>query len=761
MSDYATFLATKRITDQPTGLADVPELAPHLFDFQRDIVAWALRRGRAAIFADCGMGKTPMQLEWAQHIPGRVLVVAPLAVSSQTVDEGVKFGVEVVAARHGADTDARIVITNYEMIEHFDMADFAGVVLDESSILKSHTGKYRTMLIAMCQRVPFRLCCTATPAPNDYIELGNHSEFLAAMTRTEMLSMFFVHDGGSTQDWRLKGHAETGFWQWLCSWAVMIRHPHDLGYTDGSFTLPPLNMHEHIVAGKAADGMLLPVTAGTMSERRDARKASVETRCRAVADMVNASDQPWLVWCDRNDESKTLTSMIPDAIEVTGSDDNDKKSARLLGFSRGEFRVMVTKPKIAGFGMNWQHCADMAFTGLSDSYEQFYQATRRCWRFGQERQVNVHVVIAETEGAVLANIKRKQDDAEAMADNMTKNMADITSTELRGIMRMKTDYATATKTGDGWTAHLGDCVDAVSDMPDASIHLSVFSPPFASLYTYSASDRDMGNCADADEFDKHFAYLVGELFRVTMAGRLCSFHCMNIPTKKSIDGYLGICDFRGDMIRTFERHGWIFHSEVCVWKDPVTQMQRTKSLGLLHKQVCKDSCLSRQGIPDYVVTMRKPGDNPQPVAGNLIDKHGVELGVKRHRELWGTAGRGDATGRSIELWQKYASPVWSDINASRTLQRTSARAENDERHISPLQLDVIERCVALWSNTGDTVLSPFMGIGSEGYVALGMGRRFVGVELKQSYYDQAVLNLAAAERDAKQDDLFAMAEVAQ
>jgi superfamily II DNA or RNA helicase len=733
--DYEQFLAGKASVDPMTGLTEVPPLNPQLFAFQRDIVAWALRRGRAAIFADCGMGKTPMQLEWARHIPGRVLILTPLAVAAQTVREAHKFGIDGVAYSRTADTDARIVVTNYEMLEHFSPDDFTGIVLDESSILKAFDGKTRTKIIEAFAQTPYRLACTATPAPNDYMELGNHAEFLSVMSRTEMLSMFFVHDGGETQKWRLKGHAESDFWTWLCSWAVMIRKPSDLGYEDGAFTLPEMVMHE--VCVKVEDptsGFLFPVEARTLQERLAARRDTIGDRVAHCAAIVNETERPFIVWCNLNSESGALVKAIPGAVEVQGSDSIEEKESRLRRFSEGDIRVLVTKPSIAGHGLNWQHCSDMAFVGLSDSYEQFYQAVRRCWRFGQERSVNVYSITAETEGAVVANIKRKEAEAKKMAENMVEHMHDLNEAALHGAStRFKTQYARQAAGGQGWELHLGDCVDVVREMPVDSIDFTVYSPPFASLYTYSASDRDMGNCQNDDSFMEHYRFLVKELLRVTKPGRLLSFHCMNLPTTKTHFGYIGIRDFRGELIRLHEQEGWIYHSEVCIWKDPVTAMQRTKALGLLHKQLKKDSCMSRQGIPDYLVTMRKPGENPNP--------------VQHTNETF-----------PVSEWQKIASPIWMDINPSDTLQFRSAREHNDERHICPLQLEVIRRAMRLWSNAGDLVLSPFAGIASEGYIALQMGRRFVGVELKESYWKQACANLAVAKQD--HGELFAQEDSA-
>jgi len=745
MNDYEQFLTGKQVALAPCGI-EPREPSPMLFDFQRDIVKWALRRGRACIFADCGMGKTPMQLEWAKQIPGDVLILAPLAVSQQTVSEGIKFGVSVKYCRHADEVETGITITNYEMLDHFDVSRFAGVVLDESSIIKHFDGKMRKQIIESFSETPYRLACTATPAPNDHMELGNHAEFVGAMTRSEMLSMFFVHDGGDTSKWRLKGHAESEFWKWVCSWAVMIRKPSDLGYDDGDFVLPPLSIEQISVEHAFKGDFLFAMEAQTLQERIQARRESIGDRVKRCAEMANASPEPWLIWCNLNDEADELELAIPDAVQVRGGDKPEHKTAKLSGFSEGKHRVMITKPSIAGFGLNWQHCANVAFVGLSDSWEQYYQAVRRCWRFGQKNPVRVRIITSTAEGQVVANIKRKEADAQRMAEEMVKHMHSINEAEIKGTGRMTTEYKRDVAKGEKFELHLGDCVEVSRSLPSDSVHYSIFSPPFASLYTYSASDRDMGNSKDEAEFAKHFGFLVTELYRITKPGRLVSFHCMNLPTSKQFHGYIGIRDFRGELIRAFEDAGFIFHSEVCIWKDPVTAMQRTKALGLLHKQIVKDSCMSRQGIPDYLVTMRKPGDNAEPVEGEL--------------DRWIGDNSFRSEGRlSIDLWQRYASPVWMDINPSRTLQKESAREEKDERHICPLQLDVIERGVELWSNPGDVVFSPFAGIGSEGYVALLNRRRFVGVELKESYWRQAVGNCEVAESESERD-LFSAKESA-
>ena len=799
MSTYADFLASKAVHSPATGF-EPGEISAHLFPFQAAIVRWALRRGKAAIWADAGFGKTLMQLEWAravcEHSGGDVLILAPLAVSEQTVQrEAPKFGEHATLCRSQADVRPGINVTNYEMLEHFDATKFAGVVLDESGILKSYSGSTRLALTEAFSRTPYRLACTATPAPNDFMEIGTHAEFLGAMKRSEMLSMFFMHDGGSTQDWRLKGHAERDFWRWVCSWAVMIKKPSDIGFSDDGYNLPPLDIEEHLIESDAlAAGVLFDFEPTSLDDRRRARRNSIEGRIRKcvelayekaggtfpVADLVlhepaqagpdrsrrihapvlpgtpgevgadgreegaqespaqgdvrdgsgrarrgkakrrgvaaeepqeaqatapsqvcddggrargdacgaerglrdlralghveaerlsaggplpcdgdgaraplhvlqsgarevqgqsatagdgggiSARERPrenWLIWCDLNAEQDALEAEFGDhAFSVRGSMPIAEKVDAIMRWVAGERPVMISKPSVMGFGLNLQHCARMAFVGLSDSYEAMYQAIRRCWRFGQVHAVDVHVITSTAEGAVLSNVKRKEQDAETLAQRMVEHMSELQSVNVNGTSAAKTAYAEDVARG------VGDCVEALATVAADSIGYSVFSPPFASLYTYSNSDRDMGNCTDHATFFAQFKFLVSELLRVTKPGRLLSFHCMNLPTSKVRDGVIGITDFRGELIRTFSEAGWIYHSEVVIWKDPVTAMQRTKALGLLHKQLKKDSCMSRQGIPDYLVTMRKPGENPDPV------QHSNET-------------------FPVQEWQEYASPV--------------------------------------------------------------------------------------------------------
>lgn len=444
--DYLEFVKQKQLVAETSGFEIEREsLHPTLFDFQRDIVGWALKRGKAAVFAGTGLGKTLMQTEWAKHVNdhtgGRVLILAPLAVATQTAREAEKIDLTVHVCQDDSNVRDGVNITNYEKMHKFDLTQFTGIVLDESSILKSYTSSTRDSIINGFQRTPYKLACTATPAPNDFMELGNHSEFLGIMSRTEMLSMFFVHDGGDTSKWRLKGHAEQKFWEWVASWGVMIRKPSDLGYDDGDFELPPLNVSDVVVeTGKAPEGYLFAMEVQTLQERQAARRSTIEERCQETARIVNARDDPFLVWCDYNAESELLRKLIPDSVEVKGSDTPEHKEKSMLDFADGKIRVLVTKPSIAGYGLNWQHCSNMVFVGLSDSFELQYQAIRRCYRFGQTKSVNVYMVTSDLEGAVAANVKRKESDFEKMQDEMSQFTRSIVRANIQSASVDRTEY---------------------------------------------------------------------------------------------------------------------------------------------------------------------------------------------------------------------------------------------------------------------------------------------------------------------------------
>ncbi len=445
--NYANFVTEKLLAVPPVGItADVP-LIDGLFPHQQALVKWALRRGRAAIFADTGLGKTRMQVAWADVVQretgGDLLILAPLAVAQQTVEEAADCGVKITHAHDASEVQPGINITNYDRLHKFDASRFVGVVLDESSVIKHHTSKTLQSLLDAFSRTPYRLCATATPAPNDWTELGTHAEFLGIRSRAEMLAEFFVHDGGDTQTWRLKGHARHIFWKWVATWGVMLRSPADLGFDASAYNLPPLNVHEHTVESEHSQqetGYLFAMEASDLMERRNARKASMEQRVKACADMVNASTDTWVIWCDLNAEGDALRAAIPGAVEIRGADDEAVKEQRLHDFAHGRIRVLITKSSITGWGLNWQHCHHTAFVGVTDSWEAYYQAVRRFWRFGQRNAVNVHIFASQQEGAVVANLKRKEADAKAMGDALASEVLDSVKSELFGQTRESNEY---------------------------------------------------------------------------------------------------------------------------------------------------------------------------------------------------------------------------------------------------------------------------------------------------------------------------------
>lgn len=448
---YAAFLDAKLRAAPPSGMADVPPLGGHLFPFQADLVRWALRRGRAATFCDTGLGKTRIQLEWARQVHvatgGRILILAPLAVAAQTVAEGECIGVPVKLCRTATDVADGVNVTNYDRLHRFDASQFVGVVLDESSCIKHHDAKTLRTLLDAFAHTPWKLCCTATPAPNDWTELGTHAEFLGICSRSEMLSEFFIHDGGDTQTWRLKGHARVPFWRWVSSWGALVRKPSDLGYSDEGFILPPLTVTQHEIKADVAQahkaGMLFVDEAKTLMDRRRARKASLGDRVAACVEVVKPDvSEQWVVWCELNDEQNALARELgSECVSIYGSLQPDEKQRLHAKWIAGDARVIVSKPSIFGFGLNWQHCSRMAFVGVTDSWESYYQAVRRVWRFGQQRPVDVHVFSSEAEGAVVANLLRKERDAIAMAESLSRETRDIVRGAVRSLSRESNVYA--------------------------------------------------------------------------------------------------------------------------------------------------------------------------------------------------------------------------------------------------------------------------------------------------------------------------------
>lgn len=725
---YDEFLLQKKKSFVDAGFdISLEELNPLLFPFQKFCVQTALRKGKFAFFEDCGLGKTFQQLEWANQIIKKtgkpVIILAPLAVVDQTYQEAKHFNIDT--------TD--ICIINYDQLHNVDISKFIGVVLDESSIIKNFDGATRKLIIELFANTPYKLACTATPSPNDPMELGNHSEFLNVMPYNEMLAMYFVHDGGDTAKWRLKGHAKERFYEWVSEWAVMLSYPSDIGFKMDGYHLPSLNLIEHKIKTESREnGQLFnDVAVSATNFNSELRLTKVE-RLGQVAEIVNNSTESFIIWVKQNEEGEELKKLIPGSIEVKGGDTDTWKKSKLLGFANNEFRVLITKTKIAALGMNWQNCHNQVFASLDFSFEGLYQGIRRSYRFGQQHPVNIYLITTDTMTNVIQSIYTKQKQFEHMQQAMAKAVMKNINSEVKEIEVRESKSVK----GENFELWLGDSVKTIKNIQDESIGHSIFSPPFTELYTYSSELEDMGNSKNYKEFFYAFKFIVQDLYRILWSGRNVAVHCMDLPIQKGKEGYIGLRDFSGMILEAFTEAGFIYHSRVTIWKNPVTEMTRTKALGLLHKQIKKDASMSRVGIPDYLMVFRKPGEHLHPVIHQDTNPN------KPHY-------------LPVYLWQKIASPVWMDIDYSNTLNLKGARDEKDEKHICPLQLDTIERALHLWTNEGDTIYTPFAGIGSEMFQALKMKRKAKGGELKTSYFDLSVRNCQNAEIGKSQQLLFA------
>lgn len=739
VDEYDEFIAQKLRSVKKSGFT-VEKLNPLLFPFQDWIIRRALEAGKYAVFADCGLGKTFIQLEWsrqvADHTGGRVLILAPLAVTDQTIEEAAHFNISM----------DRIDVNNYEQLDNIDCSQYAGIVLDESSILKNFDGATKKKLVDSFANTPYKLCCTATPSPNDPVELGNHSEFLEVLPRTEMLAMYFVHDAADTGEWRIKGHAIKHFYQWVSTWAVMLNKPSDIGFPMAGYDLPPLEMINYQIFTESKGIDLFNDTAVSATDFNAELRRTMTERLAKAADIVNGSDESFIVWIKQNEEGVQLRRLIPGAIEVKGDDDPETKKKNLLGFAHGDFRVLITKSKIAQFGLNYQNCHNQVFASLDFSFESVYQSMRRSYRFGQKHAVKIHMITTDTMGNVAQAIKKKQENFVIMQNEMS----DAINANVEHRIAANAEYDTDDVITDWYHIRRGDCVRLIKDVPSDSVGFSVFSPPFADLFVYSSHVEDMGNCKDDEQFEKQFGFLAAELFRVIKPGRNVAIHCMDLPSQKGRHGYIGLRDFTGLILRLFESVGFVYASRITIWKDPVTAMQRTKALGLLHKQIKKDATMSRVGIPDTILVFRKDGERVDPVSHygsynemlNACKTDNLDEAIESTRIL------------DVETWQKYASPIWMDINQSDTLNARIAREEEDEKHLCPLQLGVIQRLVHLYTNPGDTVLTPFLGIGSELFQSVTMNRKGIGFELKEAYFAQAKANLAEAMKAKSQGELF-------
>lgn len=733
--EYKEFLRKKSEFNYDSGFViDDENINVKLFDWQKAIVKWAVRKGRAALFEDCGLGKSFQQIEWARIISEKInksaLIICPLSVAEQTINEGKKLNVEIKYIKQETK-EKGLFITNYEHLKDFHNNNFDIIVLDESSILKSIGGKTKNMIFELFNKAQYKLSCTATPSPNDISELGNQVQFLGIMSRAEMLSKFFINDA-KNNNWRLKHHAHKIFYKWMATWSVFIRRPSDIGFSDEGYILPKLNIEaEYVDFEYKNTGELFPTTdIKGIQGRHEVRKQTFEEKIKKCAEDINKSNEQWIVWCGLNDEANMAENKIDKAVQVKGSYQTEKKNDIFNSFKKANIKVMPTKPKISGFGMNFQNSHNMAFIGIGDSFEQYYQCIRRQYRFGQKKSVNVKIYLTNAEQEIYKNVLKKEYETNKLYDEVVKEMQDFTKQELEtGHISHKDKHEIKTVNGEGWTAHKGDVIETIDLVKDESVDMQIFSPPFFSLFTYSPSERDMGNNGSDDEFWEHFDYLIPKLYKKLKPGRICAVHCMDTPATIVKDGYIGLKDLRGDIIRHFEKHGYIYDGCAFIPKNPQAQSIRTRAKGLTFRQFEKDSTWSRPALPDYLVKFRKPGENKEPVENGI--------GKEVTRDEW------------IEL----ASGIWNKT-VRETYTLNTIKYPGDEAHVCPLQLDTIHNAVRLWSNPGDTIQTPFGGIGSEGYQSILDGRKAILHELKPEYFDQLCKNMEEAVMRTKEGMLI-------
>lgn len=731
MREYNDLLEAKKTKKIESGF-DVEEsgLNPRLFDFQKYCVKRMVKEGRGAVFAGCGNGKTLISLEWAtkvaEHEGKPILILAPLSVSRQTIKEGAKFGYKVDLYRD-MDESTTIAITNYEQIENVDISRFVGVVLDESSILKNFTGYYRNLLTEKFNGMPYKLCCTATPSPNDLNEIGNHSEFLEILDSQDMRSKWFVREEGMN-NYRLKGHAKGDFYGWIASWAIMFENPADIGFVETGklFKLPELRVTDHLIETKPEDGLLFSTGIVNATNFNMELRKTMNERLELAAKIARESSGQVLIWIKQNQEGDILGKLIPEAVEVRGSDSDADKEQRLLDFAEGKFRILISKAKICGYGMNFQNCGTQIFASPDFSFEDYYQQVRRSYRFGRKGNVNIHLIITDTMTNARAIVEKKQQAFEEMVREMNRNVNE----NRYGLLD---HYEYREYKDDDVFLMKGDTTIEIKRIPDNSVDLIIYSPPFSSLFTYSNYINDMGNNESHEEFFKQYAFLLKELYRILKPGRLMCCHTKDLGVYKNSSGYTGMYDFTGEHTRAVLAEGFKLHSKVTIWTDPVLEMQRTKTQRLLYKQVTSDSSKTGIGMAEYITIFKK-------WEGDEADWEPI---VNLNRDNF-----------PLETWQKWASPVWMDIRRTDVLTASEGTAMGDEKHICPLQLGVIERLVNLWSNEGETVFTPFLGIGSEVYEAVRNNRKGIGCELKDSYFDTAIKNIKMAEMRKSQKTLF-------
>lgn len=770
---YQDFLETKRIKYKESGFEiDESELNPNLYDFQKHIVKRCLKFGRYAIFADTGLGKTIMQGAWADEVVKKtnkpVLILAPLAVSLQAIKELKKFEIEVEKLDTNQDIyESKIYITNYEQLGNVDLErmDIFGVVLDESSILKNYTGKYKNLIISKFKRIQYKLACTATPSPNDINEIGNHSEFLNILDAPDMRSRWFVRNEGMN-NYRLKSHGKKEFYEWISSWSFIITSPADIGFHEEAklFKLPNLKYEQIEIKGEKKDNDYLidPGVVNATNFNAELRRTIKERLSEAKRIVDENPDESFIIWVAQNREEDELKKLLHgyDFRVVTGSDKPETKEKNLLDFADGKFKILVTKSKIAGMGMNFQNCHRQIFISLDFSFEKLYQSIRRSYRFGQKKDVTIYLMKVETMGNVVDSIQKKQEQFEELR-NSVKEVA--TAKEYKLVM----DYEKQEKKTDNYHLINGDSVIEIDGFEDNSFDFSIFSPPFSNLFTYSDSYRDMGNSANHEEFFEQTDFLLKKLYAKMRPCRIVAVHTKDLAVYKGSSGYTGLYDFTGDYHRAMEKAGFKYHSKVSIWTDPVLERARTNTQRLLYKQVRGDSTLSGVGLSEYLTIFKKWDDekNEKPVNNKTYETFPLPVWQEWASGIWGKNFSQEDLEETVKFYfeqngligldgvmPEWLTGSWFDIKRTDVLKDT--KDIGDEKHICPLQLTVIERAIQMWSNPGEIVFTPFCGIGSEPAIARKLKRKAVGIELKKDYWLQSITNIEREESKERQGQLF-------
>jgi DNA modification methylase/superfamily II DNA or RNA helicase len=730
----------------------------HLFDYQKFILTEAIKRQRYAVFADCGLGKTAMFHAWIRRIlPAlqgkKVLIITPLMVLNQTLDEEEKFYHErTIEDIHEKSIEdwakngkSQVAITNFEKFyEKKELyGNVAAVVLDESSILKNGDGKTRTGIIETTRGIPWKLACSATPAPNDREEYASHATFLEYVrSNNEFFSMFFVN---SDEGWQIKPHGLEAFYQYLSSWSVYLRQPEHYGFNDNLAKLPkPIFETIMLEWTDEQKKMLTNLHKGALDRKhflimlskgfyKDAEGKIVNVANNKIATTLNIlaenKNKPAVIWVTYNYEQEMYLEAFKqtnyNVAEISGATQEEQRVRIIEDFRAGKYDVLISKPKLLGFGLNLPFVTVQIFSGLTDSYEQFYQCVRRSHRFGATEPVKVYLPVTNAEKHILSNVMHKKDTFEFDSNKQETDFIKNLQNDLNQFFNLPyetktTDAANRTelKQGRDWQLFRGDSIKILQTLTPESIDMALFSPPFANLFTYSNNIADMGNTRDHTEFYLHFEFFLKGLYQAMKQGRIVCCHLSQLATLKSRDGFVGLHDFRGDLIRLFQRHGFIYFGEWCIAKSPQMQAIKEKVRSLSFAQLEADRLGSKPGLNDYILIFKKPGE-----ASNKVN---------------------DSSGPSRDEWINWATGVWADIKDTDTMNVRGTKGEDDVKHICPMNLQVIRRCIRMYSAPGELVLDPFNGIGSTGVIALEKGRKYIGIELKEEYFDAAVANLEEA-----------------